>query len=172
MGFEKLIDLLVQFMEFFRFCTIVDCYQEGVALRFGKFHRELKPGFHWLIPFYVENPIIENVKPKVYQATTQSLMTADGKPVAVGLTITYEIRSIRKALLEVESVNEAIHDCCLATSAEHVTLATWDQLRAPTFCETLTAACRKLAFKYGIEITGVRIHELAPTRTYRLINGA
>lgn len=171
MGFEKLIDLIVQFLEFFRFSTIIDQYERGIRLRFGKYVDELEPGFHWQIPFFIDTILNENVVPKLYQLATQSIMTRDGVPIAAGAVICYQIRSIEKALLEVESVNHAVADSCQSTVAEEILNATWDEVRAPEFSDRMTATCRKRGFRYGIEIMSVRFCELAPVRNYRTITG-
>lgn len=171
MGFEKLIDLIVQFLEFFRFCTIIDQYERGVRLRFGKFVSELGPGFHLQWPFFIDNILNENVVPKLYQLVTQSIMTRDGTPVAAGAVICYQIRSIEKALLEVDTVAQAVADSCQGTVAEEILNATWDEVRGPEFSERMTAACRKRGFRYGVEIMSVRFCELAPVRNYRTITG-
>lgn len=169
MGFEKLIDLVVQFLEFFRFCTIIDCYERGVRLRFGKFVKELDPGLHFQWPFFIDSILNENVVPKLYQLATQSIMTRDGTPIAAGAVICYQIRSIEKALLEVDTVQHAVADACQSTVAEEILSATWDEVRAPEFSERLTTACRKRGFRYGVEIMSVRFCELAPVRNYRTI---
>jgi regulator of protease activity HflC (stomatin/prohibitin superfamily) len=171
MGFEKLIDLVVQFLEFFRFCTIIDCYERGVLLRFGRFKRALEPGFHIQAPFFIDRVITENVVSKLHQLPTQSVATKDDKQIAMGAVICYSIRSIEKAVLEVESVNHAVNDACQTSILDLILASTWDEIRAPEFGDTLTAKCRKRAWRYGIEIESVRFCELALVRTYRTITG-
>lgn len=171
MGFEKLIDLIVQFLEFFRFCTIIDCYERGVRLRFGKSRGSLDPGLHFQWPFFVETILNENVTPKLYQLCTQSIMTRDGHAVAAGAVICYQIRDIEKALLEVDTVAQAVADSCQSTVAEEILNSTWDEVRAPGFSERITTTCRKRGFRYGVEIMSVRFCELAPVRNYRTITG-
>ena len=112
MGFEKLIDLIVQFLEFFRFCTTIDCYERGVRLRCGHFNKSLEPGIHGQWPFFIDRIITENVVPKLHQLPTQSIVTKDDKQIAMGAVICFSIRSIEKAVLEVESVNHAVNDAC------------------------------------------------------------
>lgn len=169
MGFEKLIDLVVQFLEFFRFCTIVDCYERGVCLRFGKFHKVLEPGLRFLVPFYIDNPIVERVVPRLAELVTQTLVTLDGKNVAAGVIVQFQISDIEKALLEVNEVWEAVQDACQATLAEHVQAESYDALRTESFAKALTTECRIQGERFGIEILSVRLHELALVRTYRLI---
>ena len=171
MGLEKLIDLIVQFLEFFRFCSIIDCYERGVRLRFGKFKSELEPGIHFQIPFFVDNILNENVVTKIYQAPTQALVTADGKCVVLGAVISHSIRSIRKALLEVDTVNDAVREACLGTISELVTKSTLAAVTAPDFTDRVTAECRKRGFRFGVEIESVRFGEIVTARTYRLVTG-
>lgn len=171
MGFEKLIDLVVQFLEFFRFCTIIDCYERGVLLRFGRFRKALEPGFHFQVPFFIDRVITENVVSKLHQLPTQSVATRDEKQIAMGAVICYSIRSIEKAVLEVESVNHAVNDACQTAILDLIVASTWDEVRAPEFGDALTTKCRKRAWKYGIEIESVRFCELALVRTYRMITG-
>lgn len=171
MGFEKLIDLVVEFLEFFRFCTIIDQYERGVRMRFGRFYSVLEPGVHLQLPFYLDKILNENVVAKVHQLSTQAIATADDKAIAVGAVITYEISNIEKALLEVDSVRDAVNDACQGVIAGEVLKATWDEVRGPEFTTKVTAACRKRGWKYGVEILRVTFCELAPVRNYRTITG-
>lgn len=171
MGFEKLIDLIVQFLECFRFGTIIDCYERGVKLRLGRLHATLEPGFHWQFPFYIDRVITENVVVKLHQLPTQSVATKDAQQIAMGAVIAFSIRHIDKAILEVESVNHAVNDAAQTVILDLILSSTWDEVRSPEFGDLMTAQCRKRAWKYGIEIESVRFCELALVRTYRMITG-
>lgn len=171
MGFEKLIDLFVQFLEFFRFSTILDPYQRGVVIRLGKFHREIGPGYHWLLPFYIDNTIDERVVPRVRELASQTLITKDGKPIAAGVIIDFCIFDIQKATLEVNEVIEAVDNACQATLAEHVLAEDFADICTDAFSKALTTACNLRAEPFGIEIRSVRLYELAPVRTFRVIGG-
>lgn len=167
--FEKLIDLFIEFLEFFRCAIIVDQYQKGVVLRFGKFHRVMEPGLQLLLPFYIENTVIERTVPRVREFATQTLVTADDKPVVAGIIVALQIFDIKKATLEINEVWEAVDNACQATLAEHVMAEDYEAVRTESFAKALTTACRMKAEPYGIEIMSVRLYEFGPTRTYRLI---
>jgi regulator of protease activity HflC (stomatin/prohibitin superfamily) len=169
MGLEKLFDLIVQFLEFFKFCEMVDCYQRGVQLRFGKFYRILHPGLRFHLPFYIDNTITERVVPRVRELLTQTLVTKDGKQIAAGIIIEFRIFDIVKATLEINEVIEAVDNACQATLAEHVLVEEFADICTQSFSKALTTACNLRAEPYGIEIMSVRLYELAPVRTYRLI---
>lgn len=171
MGIDKLIDLVIQFLEFFRFCTIIDCYERGVRLRLGKFVEELEPGLHWQWPFNIDNILNESVVTKLYHAPTQAIITSDGKTVIICVIVAHSIRSIKKALLEVSDVYDAVRDSCIATVAEMINHAPAAEVMREGFFDQLTVECRKRGWKYGVEIESVRIAEFTPARTYRIVGG-
>lgn len=168
-GLDKLIDLVVQFLEAFRFVTIVDCYQVGVQLRRGVLHRVLQPGIRFLIPCYIDHTIIDLSVPQPRELCAQSLVTKDDRPVSVSIAIMYQIVDPVKALLEVATVASAVDDACQATLAEHVLAEEYADIRTDSFVKALTTACRMRAEINGIYIHSVRIIELSPSRTFRLI---
>jgi len=165
---DKLLDLIVNFIDLFRFWQVIKDYERGVVLRLGVFHQELAPGLHWIRPLGIDNVLIDNVVPRTVALGAQSLMTKDGVTVAVSAVVTAQIRYIRKALLEVEGVDHALVDSCSASVAEHVARSTWDELRATAGAETLLKECRKQAFQYGIEVSRVQLSDITTCRVIRL----
>lgn len=166
---DRLIDLLLQWVSFFVPFTVVDQFEEAVVLRFGRFHRELEPGFHWLIPFEVERVIADNVVPRTLNLGAQSLTTKDGAQIVLGVILTARIHDIRKAILEVENVDAAVQDSCYAEVARVVHEHTWEELQAESINDELLRACRKRAFSYGVEIMRTQLSDLARCKSLRLI---
>lgn len=166
--FDKLVDVVVQFIDCFRFFQVIDADEQGILLRNGLMAKVLEPGLHWFWPM-IYRVRKDNVATRLYEMVAQSLVTKDGKCVAAGIVVTSKIRNIERSILDVENVDSAIQDACQATLAELVMESSWDTLRTAEFADRLTTECRKLAFKYGMEIIKVRLHELAPLRTFRLI---
>jgi regulator of protease activity HflC (stomatin/prohibitin superfamily) len=158
---DRLIDVLFQFLEAFRIIYVVDEYERGVVLRLGRFHRELDPGWHWVVPFYVERVIVDNVVPRTMNMGSLNLTTSDGNQVGIGVIITARIHNIQKALLGVEGVDDAMRDVCYAEIATVVHTHTWADLQKEDINEKLLKACRPRAFTYGIEIIRAQISDLA-----------
>lgn len=169
MGFEKLIDLVVQFLEFFRFCTIIDHYERAVHLRFGRPYRVLEPGLWFQIPFFVDNVLNDNIKPRAKTLGLQSLLTTDDRPVSLGAIVTFSITDIQTALLEVEDMDTAVLDSCAGVIGNAVLNSTWAQVRSEDFPNKLAVACRRRAKEYGVLIERVQLMELTPARTLRLL---
>jgi regulator of protease activity HflC (stomatin/prohibitin superfamily) len=168
---DKLIDVLIECFTFFVPFVVLDEYERGVLLRFGRFKRELGPGFHWRVPFNIDNVLNDSVVPRTVHLMTQAVVTGDGRTFALGAIITAEIRDIRKALLDVENVDGAVKDSCFSTVVSFAARTPSTRLHTEEFSDEVTAACRKMAFRYGIEIHRVRFCEMAPIRAFRLVGG-
>jgi membrane protease subunit HflK len=103
--FDKLVDLLIQFIRIFQFSLVVKPYQLGVRLRFGKFHATLNPGVHLFFPFWIDSVILENSVTETMRVKPQSLTTKDGRSLVISAVITFHIEDIRTFLLDVEGRN-------------------------------------------------------------------
>lgn len=165
---DRLVEFLSQFIGLFKFWYIIFDYERGVLLRLGRFRKEMEPGLHWLIPFSVDHVLADNVVPRTVHLGVQSLMTADGRTIAVSAVVTASIRHIRKAMLEVEGVDHALIDSCTAAVAAHVSAVTWDHLRTEDSGAALMKVCRAQAFRYGLEIHRVQLADMSPCRAIRL----
>lgn len=167
---DKLIDFLISILDLFRFWDVIDDFSEGVVLRCGVFHRELKPGLHFIIPFCIEKVICDNVVPRTVKLGTQSLTTKDGRSVIVSGVVTARINNIRKALLEVEGMDDALKDSCGGEISRVIAESTWDQLHTGELSESLTQSCRKRGWRWGIEIMQVQMTDMTLAKSLRLWN--
>lgn len=166
--FDRFLQLLVDSLEWFLPFKVVDAYEEGVVLRFGVFHRHLSPGFHWVVPLGVERVITDEVVTRVVNLNSQSLTTSDGVPVVVGGAVTMSIHNIKKALLNVRTVQQAVADSCCGVIGREVSGADWDQLTKSEFAFNLSGQCREYAKKYGITIERVQLTDLSKMRALSL----
>lgn len=166
---DKLIDLLVDSAKFFLPFVVIQQFEQGVVLRFGKFTRELDPGFHWVVPFGIDAVLVDNVVPRTHLGGLQSLVTRDGRHITLQVIVTAKIHNIRKALLEVEGVDHALLDSCAGAVATEVAGHTWEEIIANGFSERLTEQCRKGAWRYGVEVMRVQIGDLTVARAIRLL---
>ncbi len=166
--FDRAIDLLLQFWTLLLPACVIEPYQRAIVIRLGKFHRELEPGFHWIIPFGVDRVLDQTVVPSVHCLSPQSLTTRDGKCCAVQAVLTWRISDIRKLLLDVDDANSALIDAAHGIIAVHVAGADWGQLTTPDFLAGVHRDIRKRAFRWGIEVLAVQFSDLQQCRSLRL----
>jgi regulator of protease activity HflC (stomatin/prohibitin superfamily) len=166
--FDRLVELFTQFIHLFKFWAVIDVYQKGVILRLGKFVREIGPGLHWLIPFGVDRTLELSVVTKMADLWPAFLTIRDGTTVSVAVLVRYNIRDVKRALLEVDHITDAIKDAVNGHVSRLVRAASWEELCGPEFAENLPKECRKRAWKYGVEIEDVVLTDLCKTRVLGL----
>src|SRR5271167_4211909 len=109
---DKLIDLILEFLHLFIFWHVIDPYEQGLILRLGKFRKLIDCGFHWIAPFGIDKVLAEHIVPTTHALGDASITTADGKSVGFHAVVTYKVRDLVKAILEVESSDHAVRDAC------------------------------------------------------------
>lgn len=165
---DKLWELVSESLHSLVFWAVLDPYERGLQLRLGKLHKELGPGFHWILPLHIDRVISENVVPRVERLYGLSTTTADNKAVGFDAIVTYSISDVRKAMLEVDGLKDAISDACAGTIGTKLQAATWDEIRQGAPVDALTSACRRRGKKWGVEIESVQLAGIAIVRNLRL----
>lgn len=165
--FEKLIELLQASVEMLVPFVILAEYQEGVLLRLGRFHRKLSPGFHWKIPYF-DSVLHDDVKPRTERLSGLAATTMDGKSIGFDAVVTYSISDIRKALLEVHDLKDAIADTAAGAIGTELSNKEWGSIRNGEMAEHLTTVCRKRGWKWGVEISAVQLVGVALVKNLRI----
>jgi len=167
---DKLVDLILSSIRFFQFATIIRAYERGVVLRFGRFHREIGPGFHWIWPFRIEEVLATNVTVETLNVGPQSLTTADDVSIVVLSVVTFTIADVRKFLLEVEAAKNVIEDSTFGIVSRMVGSKTWAEVKRPETAEEVTKIVRRLARRWGVDVLNVQFSDVTRSRSIRLIS--
>lgn len=165
--FEKLVDLIVEFMELFRVFVFVVHSDEAVILRAGKYNRTIGPGFHWIWPI-VEDLIDVNVKPEPLYCDTQSLHTKDQYLVNIQVGYTYRVTCPKTFLLDYEDTENIIAMLISGSVTQAVHKTTWKDLRNELWLRDLKTAANRHARKRGAVVEEVILQDLANGDANRL----
>jgi regulator of protease activity HflC (stomatin/prohibitin superfamily) len=170
--FDKLVDIVLQFLELFKFWIVIEPFEAGVQTRLGKFVKVLEPGFHWLLPLGIDRTTHEHTVPRTHKMGAQSITTLDGKQIGFQAVITYQVNDIKKAILDVEDSEHAIQDSCAGNIAHILAGYSWPDIlvKYDEVTEAVTKACRARSWKFGLEIKSVQFATLSTVRTIRLLN--
>ena len=155
---DKLFEFLSQWISDLLPVVIVPSYEEGVLLRFGKFKKVLHPGVHFKIPFGDE-VIRQHVVVTTLSLPAQSLYTGDK-----------QISDVKIFLLEVYDAQDALSDMTLGIIKNIIISLPAEKCIDPELDNILTKKVRTEAKKWGVEIQQVTLTDVAPIRSYRLIN--
>lgn len=167
--FDKFVDVFLSSLRFMQFMCVIRAYERGVVLRFGKFHREIGPGRHWMWPFMIEEVWTTNVVPETMKIGPQSLTSRDGKSVVITTVITFHVFDVRKFLLEVEGANHAIEDAAYGSVARAVMVNDWTERVRNEMAAILTAEVAEQAAQYGVGINAVQIADFTESTSVRVM---
>lgn len=169
--FDLLVQFLLEIVNLFKFWYVMEPYEAGVKLRLGKFVTVLEGGhFYWLWPLGIEKVMTEHTVPTTHSLGEESITSKDGKSITFHAIVTYKVNDVKKALLEIQDVDHAVRDACSGECGRVLHESTWDEIIDVAILDTLTAACRKRGWRYGIEIMQVQLAGLAIARNFRLFN--
>jgi regulator of protease activity HflC (stomatin/prohibitin superfamily) len=167
--FDRLIDFIIQFARIFQFATVVEAYQRGVKLRLGKYVKDVGPGIHFYIPFWIEKILTEDVVTETRRIKPQSLTTKDDRSVVLSAVITFSISDVKVFLLEVEGRNNVVEDASTGAISEFIMKRTWGELVALNISNELSKIVRQQAKKYGVNIINVQLADFTVCPSLRLL---
>jgi regulator of protease activity HflC (stomatin/prohibitin superfamily) len=165
--FDRLIDLLTQFLDLFRFWIVIDPYERGLVIRLGRLQRTLDPGLHWLIPMGVDVVISDNRVRQAINLRQQCLTTSDGVSILTSLILSFSIEDIETFLLEIEGAEQVFREID-GVVAWHVRRNTWDEIREKDFINRIRSTVRGKAKAWGVEILELEWGDLVRTRALRV----
>lgn len=169
--FDKLLDIVIEFLADILPFQVIPHYDRGVRLRLGKLYgTELQPGFHWKIPF-VDNILTHMVKPKTINLIEQTITTKDYKSVVVKAVIKYETSDVIKLLLEVNDSADALADMVQGIIRDKIVDRNWQECNSPSLISDISKKAKEEAKKWGLTIKEITLTDLAEMRSLRLLNG-
>jgi len=167
--FDKLIELFTRWWLDIAPFVIVKEWEEGIVLRWGRYNRILKPGIHFKIPV-VDEAIIQHVVVTTLSLSTQSLYTLDKQNIVVKGIIKYKIGDVKVFLLEVFDAKDAVADMTESIMKSIIMSKSLEECINPDIDNQITKKARIEAKKWGVDIQQVTLIDIAPIKTFRLMN--
>ncbi len=87
---------------------IVAQWEKAIVLRFGKFHRQLNPGLHWIFPLVDRVAYWIDQRVRTTSFSAEKTLTKDSVPVDVDAVLFWVVWDAQRAALEVENYQSAI----------------------------------------------------------------
>lgn len=165
--FDKLIDVILTFINDILPFKIVDQWEEGVHLKFGKFKKVVSPGLNWKFPFFEQiltTPVITqtvNLKP-------QTLTSLDEKNVVLTSIVRYHIFDVKLFLLGVMHANDVLVDTTQGIIRDIVEGTNWEDLY--DLGNIVKPEVNEQVEKWGILVEQISFPDLGQIRTYRIMN--
>ena len=166
--FEKLIELLAGAWSTLRPYELVEAYNRGVVLRFGRYHRTLAPGLHWKWPF-AEDAVSVLACITTLPLAPQTLTTHDDVGVVVAAVVKYEIVKPEPYVTDIWDQRDVLADVTMGAVRQAVSATKYVDLIANPPEERILELVRRAVNRYGFKIHAVTFTDLGRVRSLRLI---
>ena len=163
--FDKLVQLIERFGYQMMPYVIIEEWNAGVHLRYGKWIKTLYAGIHFKIPFFdnvIECPVIT----QSVNLPSQTLTTLDEQSIVLKSIIRYKVNNVRTYLLGVMHANDVLIDTTQGMIRDVVELTTWEDLVDVN--ETITDKVKEYVVRWGIEVEAVTITDLGLVKSFRI----
>lgn len=169
--FDKLLDWIAAGIAHFQFMFVIDPYEEAVIVRLGKYQRTVGAGWHWMLPFGIEEIMKETVVRTTSYLEVQSITSADDYPVNINAVIVYKIGNIKRWLLEVDDAETALHDMTYGIITELAEEWLWEDIMKPAFMREVTERVKAEAITWGGRVEAVKLSDRVNSKSLRLWTG-
>lgn len=160
---KEILDVITGF---FKWWVIVEPWEQGLRVRFGKHIKKLRAGLHFRIPF-LDMVYIQESRMRMVSMSAQTVTSLDGKTITLVSSVGYSIEDVVKLYTSIAQPDSTICNTVLAAIADFV--ATHDMAELSPGNIEKNARERLERLDYGLRFEEVRITNYAVVKTLRLI---
>lgn len=166
--FDKLWDLISQIWTHIVPFFLIEQYEMGVRLRFGKLvPGELQPGFHW------KYPVVDKIFSSIVTTDTLNInpinvTTLDNKTIAVGAVLEFEINDIKKFIIDVNEARSNAHDICRGIMADYLSDCTYAECIEKKTIRTISRLLTKKCEEMGIKVISLTFTDIVMSRVFKI----
>lgn len=164
---EWIKELLNTYVEYLKPWVAVNSYQESIILRFGKYHSTLGPGYWPKLPFF-EYSMDVNVKPDTMEIEAVTLTTLDGKSIAIGLMIDFEIIDSKKFMVDNNDSYTNMVDIARGEISDCLEEKNWADIKKKTTKNALMKLIQERYNKLGVKLNDLKFTDKCETRIFKL----
>jgi len=160
--FEIIVPILILlFILFVSGIRIVDEYERGVILTFGKYTGTKVPGFRWVFPA-VQRMIKVDLRITTVDVPRQEAITKDNVPVGVNAVVYFKVQKPEFAVLKVENYRYAVSQYALAALRDIIGGVELDTLLIER--EKISREIKQMVDTetdpWGIDVTAIKMQDI------------
>lgn len=159
MWYAILIFLVVVFG--FGGLRVVNQYERGVVLTFGKYTGTYTPGLRWILNI-VQRMIKVDIRITTVDIPRQEAITKDNVPVGVNAVVYFRVERAEDAVLKVENYSYAVSQYALAALRDIIGGVELDTLL--TERERIATDIKKMVdaetAPWGIDVTAIKVQDI------------
>ncbi|WP_017931292.1 SPFH domain-containing protein [Robiginitomaculum antarcticum] len=159
-----IIFLLLVIVVVFKAIKIVPQGREFPIERFGRYSKTLKPGLSFIIPFFDRIGDRTDMRERVIDIPSQDVITKDNVMVTADAVVFIQVTDARRAVYEVDSLDNAIQNLCLTNVRTVVGSMDLDEVlsRRDEINARLLTVIDNATDPWGTKVTRIEIKDLSP----------
>ncbi|MDA1337788.1 MAG: SPFH/Band 7/PHB domain protein [bacterium] len=168
MGFVPVILIIIFFLALtalVRSVRIVNQYEKGLVMRFGKYQRTVGSGINILVPF-VESILAVDMRERVLNVDPQDVITKDNVAVIVDAVVYYKVIDPVKAEFEIQNFAYAATTLAQTNMRNIVGELALDEtlISRDIINNNLRSVLDEATNPWGVKITRVEVQKIQPPK--------
>lgn len=143
---------------------IINQGTEALVQRLGRYHRKLKPGLNFIVPFLDRIALIDTVREQILDVEKQAAITRDNVALDVDAVVYWRILELELTYYAIENVEQAIAELVITTLRSEIgkmefekTFSSRDELN-----KALLSQLDEATEPWGVKVTRVEVQEITP----------
>lgn len=159
------IGLLLLLIIIYKTCIVVQMREAIVIQRLGKFHAALRPGLHFLLPFFDRIAYRHEMREQVFDVPSQSCITRDNIQVEIDGLVYLKVMDPQKASYGIADYKSASINLAQTTMRSEVGKLALSQTfsERDALNETIVKEIDKASDPWGIKVLRYEIKNIIPS---------
>ncbi|WP_071188141.1 SPFH domain-containing protein [Trichormus sp. NMC-1] len=142
---------------------------EALVERLGRFHRKLKPGLNFIVPFLDQIVMEDTTREQVLDIKPQNVITKDGIYLEVDAVVYWRIINIEKSFYAIDDLQQALSNLTTTTLREVIAQNTLDatNMSRADMDKTILDQLNPITNDWGVQIIRLDIQRITPPESVR-----
>ncbi|MEM9005524.1 MAG: SPFH domain-containing protein [Cyanobacteria bacterium P01_F01_bin.86] len=143
---------------------IINQGNQALVERLGRYHRKLRPGLNFIVPFLDTIVLEESMRERLLDVPPQSAITKDNVSLNVDAVVYWKILDLERTYYEIEDIQSAIRELVVTTLRSEIgkmpferTFSSRDELN-----QALLDQLDEATEPWGVKVTRVEVQSIDP----------
>jgi len=142
---------------------------EALVERLGRYHRKLKPGLNFIVPFIDQIVMEDTTREQVLDIKPQNVITKDGIYLEVDAILYWRIRNIEKSFYAIDNLQGGLEQLATTTLREIIAQNTLEETNVSRsdMHKGILDLVNPITTEWGVEILRLDIQSINPPESVR-----